>query len=321
MDTFALSIQEVKPVDFIEFKLDIPDGTTFPLKVNQCPLTQAQKEFYLPLLDEFEEAGILHPIWSDKVKAVHPTVLAQKAHGMSSLTMEEIRWIVEDQCKELGVEPDHTLLPWPMNSQDNKQTQRTAKLKWRVCQNFNEINRVTRVAPMLQGDIRAKRQWLAGHEYICVIDFASGFYAIKVNKQSQPYLCIYTEGHGFQCYQRMPMGTLGSPACFADLTMHAFKALVVPLKLETFVNDNGMAGNVFEELLEQLHMFFECCRERRLSISPSKLQLFMQEVVFGGSHIRKEGIKPDITKLEAVAKWPPPANLLEPMHFLGLTGH
>ena len=47
----------------------------------------------------------------------------------------------------------------------------------------------------------------------------------------------------------------------------------------------------------------------------------MQEVVFGGSHVGKEGIKPDIAKLEAVAKWLPPANLLELMCFLGLTGY
>ena len=30
-DTFTLSVQEVKPVDFIKFKLDIPEGTVFPL--------------------------------------------------------------------------------------------------------------------------------------------------------------------------------------------------------------------------------------------------------------------------------------------------
>ncbi|KIM56847.1 hypothetical protein SCLCIDRAFT_42026, partial [Scleroderma citrinum Foug A] len=79
-DTFTLSVREVKPVDFIKFRLDIPEGTTFPLKVSQKPLTQAQKEYYLPLLDEFVEAGILRPIRSDEVRAVHPTVLVQKAH-------------------------------------------------------------------------------------------------------------------------------------------------------------------------------------------------------------------------------------------------
>jgi len=53
---------------------------------------------------------------------------------------------------------------------------------------------------MLQGDIRTKQQRLAGHEYVCVIDFASGFYVIEVDEDSQLYLCIYTEGRGFECY-------------------------------------------------------------------------------------------------------------------------
>ena len=114
---------------------------------------------------------------------------------------------------------------------------------------------------MLQGDIRAKQQRLAGHEYMCVIDLAAGFYAIEVNKKSQLYLCIYMEGRGFQCYQRMPMSTLGSPACFTDLTVQAFKDLVVELSLETFMDDNGIAGNEFDELLLQLRKFLIRCHK------------------------------------------------------------
>lgn len=47
----------------------------------------------------------------------------------------------------------------------------------------------------------------------------------------------------------------------------------------------------------------------------------MEEVVFGGSRVGQEGIKPDIAKIAAVADWPVPANLLELMRFLGLTGY
>jgi len=69
-----------------------------------------------------------------------------------------------------------------------------SKVKWRICQNFNDINKVSEVAPTPQGDIAAKQQRLAGHEYICILDFAAGFYAIPVEEESQPYLCFYTEG-------------------------------------------------------------------------------------------------------------------------------
>lgn len=47
----------------------------------------------------------------------------------------------------------------------------------------------------------------------------------------------------------------------------------------------------------------------------------MREVVFGGSHMGCNGIRPDLAKIAAVAEWPVPANLLELMRFLGLTGY
>ena len=47
----------------------------------------------------------------------------------------------------------------------------------------------------------------------------------------------------------------------------------------------------------------------------------MQEVVYGGVRVGSEGIKPDIAKLEAIAKWPTPTNLHTLMKFLGLTSY
>ena len=47
----------------------------------------------------------------------------------------------------------------------------------------------------------------------------------------------------------------------------------------------------------------------------------MEDIVFGGSHVGKDGIQPDVAKLEAVANWPMPQNLLDLLRFLGLTGY
>lgn len=319
-DVFALSIREVKPVNFIKFRLQIPQDAVFSKKVQQRPLTKPQREYLFPVLDDMRRAGITRFISSDEVKAVASTVLVQKTHSGTSLTLDDIRQIINQQCASLGEPLEHRI------DTDSPPVNRSelidpSKVKWRICQNFKDVNRVSDVATTPQGDIAAKQQRLAGHEFICVLDFAAGFYAIPVEEESQPYLCFYTEGRGYEAYQRMPMGVQGAPSCFSDLTANALHDIMMQLLLELYVDDGAMAGNIFEELLARLRLFFLRCRERGLSISPSKTQLFMKEVVFGGSRVGQEGIRPDLAKIAAVAEWPVPKNLLELMRFLGLTGY
>lgn len=47
-DVFTLSVKEVKPVSHIKYRLDILQDTALSVRVNQCSLTLAQKEFYFP---------------------------------------------------------------------------------------------------------------------------------------------------------------------------------------------------------------------------------------------------------------------------------
>ena len=105
-DIFALSVKEVKPVTHIKYQLDIPPNAALLVKVNQQSLTMAQKEFYFPHLMEFIEASVLKPIHVCKVKAAHPTVLAQKAQKAPGLTIEEIYQEINEQCITLGEKPD-----------------------------------------------------------------------------------------------------------------------------------------------------------------------------------------------------------------------
>jgi hypothetical protein len=84
-------VQEVKPVDFMKFRLQIPPEATFTKKVHQRPLMRPQREYLFPVLDDMREAGITRFINSDEVKAVVSTVLIQKTHLGTSLSMEDIQ--------------------------------------------------------------------------------------------------------------------------------------------------------------------------------------------------------------------------------------
>ena len=61
--------------------------------------------------------------------------------------------------------------------------------------------------------------------------------------------------------------------------------------------------------------------ETGLSLSATKSKFFMTEATFAGGRVGPDGIKPDLTKLIAIADWKRPKDLQNLGSFLGLTGH
>ena len=43
---------------------------------------------------------------------------------------------------------------------------------------------VMQVAPMPQGNIHGKQQWLSGHQWVLMFNFAAGFYAVLMDPES-----------------------------------------------------------------------------------------------------------------------------------------
>jgi hypothetical protein len=151
-DCFALSMSEVTVVAGAMHKLNIPEGTTFKKKVNQHPLSMPQKEYFNGVLDKMLEAGIIVPINHSEVKCCGATTLAKKAHEGTGLNIEELQHQVKNECITAGIPLAFKDLPPKTPSQPNTVPENT-QTKWWVCQDFAELNKVTQVPPMPQGDI------------------------------------------------------------------------------------------------------------------------------------------------------------------------
>lgn len=145
-DCFALAISEVNPVPGAVHKLNVPEGAKFRTKIGQRSLNPAQRKFLDSKVDEMLNAGIIAPIHPRDVKCVASTVLAQKAHEGQGLTLDELKHKVNDQCVAHGLPSAFDLPPRP-EKPDVEDNEATAQ-KWRICQDFNELNKVTQVAPV-----------------------------------------------------------------------------------------------------------------------------------------------------------------------------
>lgn len=322
-DCFALSLGEVLPVKGAEHHLNIPEGSKFRTRVHQRPLSAPQKIFYNGIIDKMLDADIIRPISAADVKCCGATTLAKKAHEGGGLSLEELQLKVNDLCTEAGHEPAFVnLLPLRSQAPDKPRNDHIPepKQKWRVCQDFPDLNKVTKVAPMPQGDIRMKQHRLSGHRWISTFDFASGFYACPIPVEDQPYICFYVEGRGYFSYKRMPFGLTGAPSTFAGMTANALGDLVGTL-FELFVDDGGMAGDIFEVLIADIRTLLIRIRETGLSLSAAKSSFFETEATFAGARVGPSGIKPDLTKLTSIVDWNTPTNLQNLGSFLGLTGY
>jgi RNase H-like domain found in reverse transcriptase/Reverse transcriptase (RNA-dependent DNA polymerase) len=318
-DCFALSVSEVNAVPGAEHRIHIPPGTTFPKRVpKQRQFTAAQREFLGKTIDELLAADIIEPIRPEDVKCASPIALGHKTHDNPGLPLEELKHRVNEECTAHGLPPVHDLEPRP--PPDPLPTTPPQPIKWRFCQNYNALNRVTEVFPMPQGDIRMKQRRLSGHRWVHGFDFASGFYAVVIPEEVRPYLAFYIEGRGFFTQKRMPFGLTGAPSTFAHVTAQALGDILTKLQLELFVDDGGMAGDDFEDMLERTRHFFQRVRETGLSLSAKKSKFFMTEMIFAGSKVGPDGVQPDEAKLSAVVDWRAPPDLLALSSFLGLTG-
>jgi transposase InsO family protein len=318
-DVFALSVSEVTPVEGAIHRLNIDPDAKFSTKVHQKPLTPPQRQYLYEKLQAMLDADIIEPCEPGQVKCVSPTTLAQKTHQGTGLTLDELQHRVNDECVRNGMEPHFPLPPRPeMTTSDTED--KNSDPKWRICQNFSQINKVTQVAPMPQGDIRAKQQRLSGHRWVSTFDFAAGFYAVLVDEESRPYTAFYVEGWGYFWYKRMPFGLTGAPSTFAHMTGQHLYDLLVKEIMELFVDDGGTAADSFPEMMSKLRLIFTRVRERGLSLSPSKSKFFMTTAEFAGATVGPNGVQPDLSKLTAIVNWKVPENALNLSSFLGLTG-
>ena len=96
------------------------------------------------------EAGIIEHVEPSLVKCVSPTTLTQKDHEGGGLTPEELQQRINAECAKAGIDPYFNggggIVTPHINTLPKEQ-------KWRICQNFSEVNKVTEIAAMPQGDI------------------------------------------------------------------------------------------------------------------------------------------------------------------------
>ncbi|QRV96793.1 Retrovirus-related Pol polyprotein from transposon opus [Ceratobasidium sp. AG-Ba] len=315
VDIFACSLSEVLPVDFAQMKLDIPEGTRFPLRAGQKRLTEPQREWLYKTLDDMENAKIIAKVSQDQVQAVSLTNIVPKPGGAELRSLASLRRMANEQCRLYNLP-----VMWPdVEVEESGEAPRRTETKYHLVHNFAAVNKVTQLRLFPMGDLPAMQRKVAGHHWISVMDFHAWFNAMLVVPDSVPYTGFYVDGRGYYVHLRMPFGLTGAPTTFCEMVSAAFHDLIGSV-LEVWMDDVATACDDFDVGIENLRSIFTKCRAHGLSLSPSKTVLFMTEAGFAGARYSSDGVRPDLSKVRVILEWPEPKTALEVLSFLGCVG-
>ena len=157
---------------------------------------------------------------------------------------------------------------------------------------------------------------LNGMKYVTILDALSGYWNIKLSKESS-YLTTFNTPQGRYRFNRLPFGL----KCAQDVFQRKVD--------ETFGDLPGVTGIADDILVigykedgsdhdEHLHAVLERAKKSGLKFNPDKLKVKCKKLMFFGNIISSSGLEADPAKVEAIRCMGPPSDVNELQTFLGL---
>ncbi|XP_055623717.1 uncharacterized protein K02A2.6-like [Toxorhynchites rutilus septentrionalis] len=162
----------------------------------------------------------------------------------------------------------------------------------------------------LPDDIFAK---LAKCKIFSQIDLSDAFLQVEVDEQYRSLLTINTY-RGLYLYNRLPPGLKITPGAFQQL----IDTMLAGLKgTSGYLDDVIVGGETEEEHDLNLRGVLKRIQDFGFTIRVDKCSFRKQQIRYLGHIVDSRGLRPDPTKIEAITKLPPPADVSGVRSFLG----
>ena len=189
----------------------------------------------------------------------------------------------------------------------------------RFCVDLRGLNRITKKnshpLPRID-DILAS---LDGSQYFSCLDLRSGYWQIPMDEDSKEKTA-FTCFAGLYQWEVMPFGMVNAPAIFSELMNDVLRGIQYKFTI-AYLDDILIYSKTFEEHVEHVEAVFTRLRDARLKLKMSKCEFLKKEVNYLGHIVSPSGIKPDQSKVEAIAKLGPPTDVRGIRSFIGMTGY
>ena len=160
---------------------------------------------------------------------------------------------------------------------------------------------------------------MVGTQFFSTMDLKSGFWQVKMAKDSQQYTAFTVGSMGVYEFLRMLYGLCNALATFQRLMQNCLGELNLTYAL-IYLDNVIVFSWTEEEHLHRLLVVFGQFLEHGLKLKLSKCHFLQDEITFLGHEISADGMRPGTANLKAIVEMAPPKTYTEIWRFTGMTG-
>ncbi|XP_054709030.1 uncharacterized protein K02A2.6-like [Uloborus diversus] len=189
--------------------------------------------------------------------------------------------------------------------------------KLRICLNPLELNKALKRPRYIMPSLEEVLHELNGATVFSKFDLQNGYWHISLDEASS-ILTTFQTIFGRYCFLRLPFGLNVASEIFQIKMKQSFEGLP---GLINIADDVVIFGKDRKEHDENVQLFLQRCKDLNVKLNKEKMELQCDEIIFMGHKISKEGVKPDVKKIQAIIDLKKPNNKEELKRFLGMCNY
>jgi hypothetical protein len=287
----AIDSKEADSLETIKVVLEFPD--VFPKDLPGIP-PERKVEFAIKLLP-----GI--------------TPISKRAYKVSGPELVELMKQIDEQSEKGYIRPSTS--PWaaPVLFMEKKDGTR------RMCINYRALNEVKIKNKYPLPRIEDLFDQLRGASVFSKIYLRSGYHQLRIRPSDIPKTTFITK-YGLYEFTIMYFGLTNAQAFFMNLMNSVFMDYLDKFMV-VFIDDILIYSQSEEEHVDHLKMVLQRLREHQLYAKLSKCEFWIDEVLFLGHIINKDGLVVDPKKVIDILKWKAPIDARGIKSFIGMVGY
>jgi hypothetical protein len=313
-ETFFAEIDEEELMDFASWE----DEPKVPIQIENKNLNEEEKKEIVKIIDSYDifandynKLGSctvgMHTITTDNEKPIYVPPYRKSYKEREEIKEEVIKML------EAGI-IQHSRSPWsfPVVQVPKKNGTR------RFCVDFRKLNSITQqdCFPLPRIDDILDR--LSTSRVFTTIDLKSGYWQVKLSKESIPKTAFSTPDGHFE-FLRLPFGLKNAPAEFSRIMQQVLGDFVS--FVEIYLDDITIHSKNEKEHLQHLIQVFKRINQANLKINGSKCNWFASKIQLLGHIVSENGVAMNPEKVSAIQLMKPPRNVKDVQRFLGMSGY